>query len=63
MELREMAQANLDLHVLQETNLTNGIYTCESFGYRVVTAYVPSRHYDRVAVFYCVSPGFSVEMI
>ena len=34
--LRVMAQANMDLGVLQETKCTDGVYTRESAGYRVV---------------------------
>ena len=34
--LRGMDQANIDLGVFQETKCTNGIYTRESAGYRVI---------------------------
>ena len=34
--LRGMEQANMDLGVMQETKITNGVYTRASAGYRVV---------------------------
>ena len=40
--LRGMAQANIDLGVFQETKCTDGIYTRESAGYRVVATDAPS---------------------
>ena len=33
--MRGVSQANLDLGVLQETNITDGVYTCGSTGYSV----------------------------
>ena len=36
MALRGMAQANIDLSIFQDTKCTDGIYTRESAGYRVV---------------------------
>ena len=50
--LRGMAQANIDLGVFQETKCTEGIYTRESAGYRVVATDAPSRHRGGVALFY-----------
>ena len=35
--LRGMSQANMDLGILQETKITNGIYTRGSAGYTVIT--------------------------
>ena len=54
-----MSQANIDLGVFQETKCTDGIYTCESAGCRVVATDVPSRHRDRVALFYRPSAQFA----
>ena len=50
--LRGMAQANIDLGVFQETKCTDGIYTRESAGYRVVATDAPSRHRGGVELFY-----------
>ena len=41
MALRGMSQANLNLVALQETKLMDGVYTCGSSGYRVVTTDAP----------------------
>ena len=56
-----MAQANIDLGVFQETKCTDGIYTRESAGYRVVATDVLSRHRGGVAIFYRPSSLFAVE--
>ena len=39
---RGMSQANMDLVILQETKLTDGIYTHGSAGYSVVAMDAPS---------------------
>ena len=61
--LRVMYQANMDLGILQETKCTDGIYTRESAGYRVVHTNAPSRHSGRLALFYIPSPLFAVEAV
>ena len=61
--LRGMAQANMDLGIFQEKKCTEGIYTRESSGYRVVTTDALSRHHGGVAVFYRPSPLFAVEAV
>ena len=58
-----MSQANMDLGIFQETKCTNGIYTRESAGYRVVVIDTPSRHGGGVALFYRPSPLFEVEAV
>ena len=58
-----MSQANMDLGIFQETKCTDGIYTRESAGYRVVTTGAPSRHRGGVALFYRPSPFFAVEAV
>ena len=58
-----MSQANMDLGIFQETNCTDGIYTRESAGYRVVATNALSRHRGGVALFYRPSPLFSVEAV
>ena len=42
MALRGMSQANMDLGILQETKLTDGIYTRGSAGYSVIASDAPS---------------------
>ena len=61
--LRVMAQANMDLGVLQETKCTDGVYTRASAGYRVVTTDAPSRHRGGIAMFYREGAGFAVEEV
>ena len=61
--LQGMSQLNLDLGVFQETNVTKGIYTRESSGYRVLALEVLSAHSGGVAVFYCAAKHFSVEVL
>ena len=58
-----MDQANIDLGFFQETKCTDGIYTCESAGYRVVAIDAPSQHRSGVALFYRPSSLFVVEAI
>ena len=61
--LRGVSQANMDLGILQETKLTDGIYTRRSAGYSVVATDVPSRHRGGVANFYHPAPHFAVEAV
>ena len=42
--LRGRDQANMDLGVMQETKITDSVYTRVSAGYRVVATDAPSRH-------------------
>ena len=63
MALRGMAQANIDPIVFQETKCTDGIYTRESAGYRVVATDAPSRHRGGVALFYRPSSLFVVKAV
>ena len=50
--LRRIAQDNINLGVLQETKLTQGVYEQELSGLRFVALCVPSRRHDGVALFY-----------
>ena len=59
--LKGMDQANLDMGILQETNITDGVYTRASAGYRVVATDAPSRHSGGIAMFYREVEGFAVE--
>ena len=61
--LRGMGQSNVDVGVLQETKLTDGIYTRRWYGYKVVATLAPRRHRGGVALFYWESPAFAVEAI
>ena len=61
--LRGMSQANMDLGIFQETNVTDGIYTHGLAGYSVVATDAPIRHRGGVAVFHQPAPHFSVEAV
>ena len=61
--LRGMSQANMDLGILQETKLTDGIYTRRSAGYSVVATDAPIQHRGGVAIFYHSEPHFAVEAV
>ena len=61
--LRGMYQAKTDLGIFQETKCTDGIYTRESAGYRVVATDAPSRHSSGVTLFYRPSQLFAVEAV
>ena len=58
-----MSQADMDLGIFQETKCTDGIYTRESDGCRVVATDTPSQHLGGVALFYRPSPLFAVESV
>ena len=58
-----MSQANMDLGILQETKLTDGIYTHGSAGYSVIATDAPSRHRGGVTLFYRSEPHFVVEAV
>ena len=62
-DLRGMSQTNLDLGVIQESKITDGIYTRRSDGYSIFTTDGPTRHRSGVAVFYRESLRFTVEAI
>ena len=61
--LRGMSQANMDLGILQETKLTDGVYTRGSAGYNVIATEAPSRHRGGVVLFYRSTPHFVVEVV
>ena len=63
MALWGMSQANMDLGILQEKKLTDGIYTRGSAGYSVIATDAPSRHCGGVALFYRSEPHFVVEAV
>ena len=61
--LRGMSQANMDLGILQETKLTDAIYTRGSAGYSLIATDAPGQHHGGVALFYCSTPHFVVEAV
>ena len=61
--LQGMSQANMDLGILQEIKLTDGVYTRRSAGYKVIATYAPSGHRGGVALFYRPTPHFVVEAV
>ena len=61
--LRGMSQANMDLGILQETKIINGVYTRGSASYKVIATDAPSRHRGGVALFYRLTPRFVVEVV
>ena len=61
--LRGVSQANMDMGILQETKLPDGIYTRGSAGYSVLATDAPSRHRGGVAIFYRPAPHFAVEAV
>lgn len=63
LALRAAAQMNLDLGILTETKLTDGIYTRNSSGYQVVATDAPSKHQGGIALFYRESEYWQVESL
>ena len=61
--LRGMSQANMDLGILQETKITDGIYTRGSAGYSIIATDAPSQHRGGVTLFYRSKPHFVVEAV
>ena len=58
-----MDQANMDLGIMQEMKITDGVYTRASAGYRVVATDAPSRHRGGIALFYREGAGFVVKEV
>ena len=56
-----MAQANIDLELLQETKITGRIYARESEGFHVAASDATFCHFGGVKLFYKESPRFEVE--
>ena len=61
--LRGMSQANMDLGIIQETKLPDGIYIRGSAGYSVVATDTPSRNRGGIAIFHRPTPHFAVEAV
>ena len=47
-----MAQLNVDLGILKETKITNGVCSREFNGFCVVVSDAPSHHHKFVSIFY-----------
>jgi len=63
LALRAADQMNLDLGILTETKLTDGVYTRNSSGYQVTATDAPSAHQGGVALFYRDSEYWQVESV
>ena len=63
MALRAMEQMNVDLGILTEAKLTNGIHTRYSSGYQVFATEARSHCQGGVALFYRHSPFWQVESV
>ena len=61
--LQGMSQANMELGILQETKLTDVIYTRGSAGYSVIATDAQSQHRGSVTLFYRSEPLFMVEAV
>ena len=61
--LRGMSQANMNLGIFQEIEVTDGIYTRGSARYIAVATDAPSRHCVRVSLFHGPAPHFVVEAV
>ena len=58
-----MSQANMDLGILQETKIIDGIYTRGLAGYSAIATDAPSQRRGGVALFYRSKPHFVVEAV
>ena len=63
LALQGMYQANMELEISQQTNLTGGVYTHGLSGYSIISTDATSRHCGGVAVFYWPSPRYALEAI
>ena len=63
LALRAADQMNLDLGILTETKLTDGVYTRNSSGYQVTATDAPSAHQGGIALFYRDSEYWQVESV
>ena len=53
----------MDLGILQETKLADGVYTCGLSGYNVIATDALSQHRGGVTLFYRSTPHFVVEAV
>lgn len=63
LALRSMEQMNVDLGILTEAKLTDGIYTRFSSGYHVCATTARSHSQGGIALFYRDSPYWQVESV
>ena len=61
--MRGLYQANIDLGILQEIKITNGLYMHLLVGFRVVVTNASSRHSRGVVLFYQELRSFVVEAL
>ena len=61
LELLRLAQGEVDCGVIQETKLTDGVYTRKSSGFRVTAKAVLSDHSGGVAILYRKAGHFVIE--
>ena len=61
--LWRMSQAIMDLGILEDTKLTDDIYTRGSAGNNVIALDAPNRHRGGIAIFYRSAPHFVVEAV
>ena len=52
LALHGMAQANTDLGILKETNITGGVYNQESTGFHFIALDASIRHCGGILLFY-----------
>ena len=58
-----MSQANMGLGILQETKITDNIFTCRSAEYSIVALDKPSKYRGELLLFHQLAQNFSVEAI
>ena len=63
MALQATDQMKLDLGILMETKLMDGIYTRNSLGYQATATNAPSTHQGGIALFYCESEYWQVKLV
>jgi hypothetical protein len=59
--LRAMEGMGIDLGILLETKVTDGIYTQKSSGYLVTALNAPSAHRGEIALFWQPNKSYMVE--
>ena len=61
LELCRMAQSKIDMGLLQDTKIIDGVYSQETAGFFVIALDALSRHCGGVALFYKELPRLVVE--
>ena len=60
-DISELTKEKVDVVVMQETKLIDGVYTRESSGFWVMATEAPSAHCGGVAIFYCKTEHFATK--